>query len=183
MGNQTQGKGYDYIWPKSVLSRYIMKTARIKHTLRHYHTSIWHNAVLHTTNSVRSGEQDRLQFCTAHQGLLCGLSGGAEQILKPKSTLGMHLRYLQVSHTCRYKRYLLLILLCEHLYTDMKFSAYKRENVLSFSPCDIYALPHMNFSISIPVKYYSLIGSIFTYQMSPQTQELFWLGPFTRVGQ
>jgi len=31
----------------------------------------------------------------------------------------------------------------------------------------------MNFSISIPVKYYSLIGSIFTYQMSPQTQELF----------
>ena len=31
----------------------------------------------------------------------------------------------------------------------------------------------MNFSISCPFTYYSLIGSTFTYQMSPQTQELF----------
>ena len=134
MGNQTQGKWIWLYMPKSVLSRSIMQTARIKHTLRHSHTSIWHNVVLHTTNSVRSGEQDRLQFCTAHHGLLCALSGSAEQILRPRSTVGMRLRYSQVSYTCRYKRYLLLILLCEHLYTDMKFSAYKRENVLFFLP-------------------------------------------------
>ena len=133
-GQSDPGKGIWLYLPKSVFSCYIMQTARIKHTLRHSHTSIWHNAVLHSTNTVRSGEQDRLQFCTAHHGLLCGLSGRAEQILRPRSTVEMRSRYLQVSHTCRYKRYLLLILLCEHLYTDTKFSAYKQENVLFFFP-------------------------------------------------
>ena len=133
-GQSDPGKGIWLYMPKSVLSRYIMQIARIKHTLRHFHTSIWHNAKLNSTNTVRAGEQDHLQFCTAHHGLLCGLSGGAEQILRPRSTLGMRSRYSQVSHTCRYKRYLLLILLCEHLYTDTKFSAYKQENVLFFLP-------------------------------------------------